>query len=228
MTAITDTYFDSTAREYDERTLRGLPRYQEMLAQIVTALPSSAADILELGCGTGALTGIVAERYPAARVTAIDASASMIEVAKERLASTGVLPSDRIEFEMALFEQLAVAPAAYDLVTANMSLHHIADKQPFYASLRAALRTDGAFVFGDELRGATDDVEQRHFDAWLEFARQPGHLERPEIDGIVRHMERFDHYETLPRQLELLSAAGFTQVDCTWRYLNYGVFVALP
>lgn len=55
MTAITDTYFDSTAREYDERTLRGLPRYQEMLAQIVATLPSSAVNILELGCGTGAL-----------------------------------------------------------------------------------------------------------------------------------------------------------------------------
>lgn len=41
-------------------------------------------------------------------------------------------------------------------------------------------------------------------------------------------MEQFDHYETLPRQLELLSDAGFTQVDCTWRYLNYGVFVAVP
>ena len=224
----TDTYFESTARENDERALRAQPRYQEMLAQVAANFPEAAVDILELGCGTGALTRLVAERYSAARITAVDASAQMIEVAKERLASTGVLPNGRIEFQVATFEDLDLATEAYDLITANMSLHHLADKAPFYAHLRAALRRGGILVFGDELAGATADIERRHWDAWLEFAGQPNHLTQSEIDGIVRHMEQFDHYETLPRQLELLSAAGFTQADCTWRYLNYGVFVGAP
>ena len=77
----TDTYFETTAREYDERTLRGLPRYKEMLGQIAAQLPERASRILELGCGTGALTAMLAGRYPEARLTAVDASAGMIGVA---------------------------------------------------------------------------------------------------------------------------------------------------
>lgn len=84
----------------------------------------------------------------------------MIDVAKERLTSTGVLPSGRIEFQVASFEELDLAPAAYDLITANMSLHHLAEKAPFYTYLRAALRPGGMLVFGDELVGATADIER--------------------------------------------------------------------
>ena len=44
--------------------------------------------------------------------------------------------------------------------------------------------------------------------------------------GNVEEPARFDHFETLPDQLELLRAAGFASVDCAWRYLNYAVFAA--
>ena len=60
----------------------------------------------------------------------------------------------------------------------------------------------------------------------MEFARQPGHLTEPEIAEIIQHVETYDHYETLRDQLSLLRKAGFIRVDCTWRYLNYAVFVA--
>ena len=40
-------------------------------------------------------------------------------------------------------------------------------------------------------------------------------------------MNVFDHYETLPAQLELLRTAGFREVDCVWRNGNYGIFVAV-
>jgi tRNA (cmo5U34)-methyltransferase len=223
----TDTYFESTAREYDDRTLRAQPRYEEMLAQLEFTLPPRADDVLELGCGTGALTGLLAARYPSARTVALDASGKMIEVAGERLERAG-LARERVEFRVAAFEAFDLRAESYDLIASNMALHHIVDKEPFYRQIHAALRPGGTFVLGDELMGATPEVEQRHFDAWLAFARQPGHLTKDEIDGIVRHMEQFDHYETLPSQLALLWGAGFSQVDCTWRYLNYAVFVALP
>jgi tRNA (cmo5U34)-methyltransferase len=221
----TDTYFESTAHEYDDRVLRAMPRYEEMLAQIAFALPPKADSILELGCGTGALTGIVAERYPHALIVAVDASGQMIEVAKERLQRGGLL-SERIEFRTGVFEELTLEPAHYDLVVSNMALHHIVEKAPFYAKMRTAVRAGGMLVLGDELHGATEAIEQRHYDAWLEFARRPGGLSADELRDIIRHDELYDHYETLPKQLELLSAAKFSRVDCTWRYLNYAVFVA--
>ena len=84
----------------------------------------------------------------------------------------------------------------------------------------------GLFVVGDELSGASAHLQQLNWDDWLRFARHAGRLSDAEIAEVVRHEREFDHYETLPRQLELLNDAGFRSVDCVWRYLNYAVFVA--
>jgi ubiquinone/menaquinone biosynthesis C-methylase UbiE len=225
MTNAVDRYFDATAREYDARTLRAHPCYEEMLGQVLANLPPVAARILELGCGTGALTERLAARYPDARILAVDAAPRMIDVARERLGRLAA-PAARVEFTVSRFEDMALPVQEFDLVTSNMALHHVLDKPPVYASIRAALRPGHSLIFGDELLGATPEIEQRHYDTWVAFASQPGHLTRAEFDDIDQHIQQFDHYETLPAQLELLTGAGFHPVDCVWRYLNYSIWVA--
>jgi len=224
MTTVSD-YFRDYAPKYDSFTLRAMPRYEEMLGEIVRCLPDQANDILELGCGTGSLTSLLARHYAKSAITAIDASAEMMELARDRLGSLAV-PLEQVTFVQSLFEDLDLPECAHDLIASNMSLHHIVDKAPFYGRLREALRPGGMLVLGDELAGAVPRVQQLNWDGWLRFARQSGGLSDSEIEEIVRHEREFDHYETLPRQLELLGAAGFGSVDCVWRYLNYAVFVA--
>jgi len=163
--------------------------------------------------------------YPNSAITAIDASAEMIELARDRLGSSAGR-HNQVTFVESLFEELDLPEGAYDLIASNMSLHHIVDKGPFYHRLHASLRPGGMFVLGDELAGALPRFQQLNWDGWLRFARESGGLSDSEIEEIVRHEREFDHYETLPRQLELLRESGFSLVDCVWRYLNYAVFVA--
>ena len=224
MTSVSD-YFKDYAPKYDSFALRAMPRYQEMLAEIVRCLPDQANDILDLGCGTGSLTALLARHYPNSAITAIDASAEMIELARSRLVSSAA-PHGQIRFVESLFENLELSARAYDLIASNMSLHHIVDKGPFYRRLYESLRPGGMLVLGDELTGASPHIQQLNWDGWLRFARDSGGLSDSEIEEIVRHEPEFDHYETLPRQLELLRVSGFSSVDCVWRYLNYAVFVA--
>jgi ubiquinone/menaquinone biosynthesis C-methylase UbiE len=220
--------FNAIARDYDSIARRGMPRYDEMLDAIVACLVDGPGDVLELGCGTGALTARLAERYPDARIHAIDASPEMLELAEARIVSAGVAAGGMVgetSFAHGRFEDLDLAGHSYDLIASNMSLHHIEDKGPFYGELHSALRPGGLLVFGDELKGALPHIEERHLGAWRDFASRQGGLSQDELDTIERHSTEIDHYETLPRQLELLGEAGFEQVDCVWRYLNYGVFV---
>ena len=224
MTTVSD-YFREYAPKYDSFTLRAMPRYEEMLSEIVRCLPDQANDILELGSGTGSLTALLARHYANSAITAIDASPEMIELARDRLGSSAITP-DQVKFVESLFEALELPVRAYDLIASNMSLHHIVDKAPFYGRLREALRPGGMLVLGDELTGALPRIQQLNWDGWLRFARQSGGLDDSEIEKIVRHEREFDHYETLPRQLELLRESGFGSADCVWRYLNYAVFVA--
>jgi tRNA (cmo5U34)-methyltransferase len=220
MVANRDQYFDDIAAEYDDIARRGMPRRDELLAEVVRWLPAGAANVLELGCGTSALTALLAERYPAARVTAVDASVEMLSIASKRLGAR------QIDFVGSKFEDLTMEECRYDVIASNMALHHIADKAPLYRSIRLALRPGGAFVLGDEVLGISPELERRNWDDWLAYARRPGGLSEEQIAGIEEHMATFDHYETLPRQLELLRNAGFHGVDCVWRSFLYGVFVA--
>lgn len=225
MTETAADFFAARVAEYDSFMLRGCPRYTEMLRALRDVLPDEATDVLELGCGTGSLTMLLAERYPAARLMVVDGAKEMVTVAERRLTEAHPEVATRGTFVASTFEELRLESGAFDLVASSMALHHIVEKQPFYASLREALRPGGRLAFADELLANDPVVQQRYWDWWLDFARRPGGLTEKEISDCIEHMEAFDRYETLPRQLEMLRGAGFEDVDCVWRFLNYGVFV---
>ena len=219
-------FFGAIAERYDSFAQRGMPRRDEMLGALVDVTPDRAEDVLELGCGTGALTVRLSARYPDAKLLAVDGAQEMVALAQKRLREATVRRTTEVGFEVRTFEEIELPLETYDLITSNMSLHHIVDKGPFYARLHEALKPGGLLAFGDELKGALPHVEELHWNGWLEFARQPDHLTEREISEIISHVEAEDHYETLPDQLTMLKSAGFGGVDCTWRYLNYAVFVA--
>ena len=78
-------FFARRAERYDEQARLGLPGYDVMLDELTRSLPDDPESILELGCGTGALTARVARRFPEARIHAIDAAQEMIAIADERM-----------------------------------------------------------------------------------------------------------------------------------------------
>ena len=55
--------------------------FRDLLARIGAAGPRQVVD---LGCGPGHLTGLLAARWPTARVTALDSSAEMVAAARSR------------------------------------------------------------------------------------------------------------------------------------------------
>ena len=215
-------FFGERAAGYESEAIRGIPRRDEMFGALMDALPADANDILELGCGPGALTARLVERYPRASVTSVDAAAEMLDVARERLGPA----AERVRFVASTFEQFDAGTQDFDLVTGSMSLHHVVEKAGYYRRLHASLRPGGFLIFADELVNAIPHIEKHHRQGWLDFASAPGHLTEAEIADCLDHESRFDHFETLPDQFDLLRAAGFTSVDCAWRYLNYAVFAA--
>ena len=67
-------FFATRAERYDEQARLGLPGYDAMLDELTRSLPDDvvgqANRILELGCGTGALTSRLAGRFSEARIRA--------------------------------------------------------------------------------------------------------------------------------------------------------------
>src|SRR5579864_7579525 len=64
--------------------------YEKIAAGLVSELPVfHSANILELACGTGACTKLIARLSPRGKITALDSSKEMIRIAQGNIASLG-------------------------------------------------------------------------------------------------------------------------------------------
>lgn len=77
--------------------------------------PGPAPTVVDLGCGTGALTSTLAHRFADAAVLGIDSSPEM-------LAETSTYSSDRVRFEPGDIESFE-RPDTFDIVLSNAALH---------------------------------------------------------------------------------------------------------
>ncbi|MGD9250189.1 MAG: class I SAM-dependent methyltransferase, partial [Desulfobacterales bacterium] len=78
--------------------------------------------VLDLGCGTGELTRMIADRLDSARgglSLGIDAAARMIAVARKKRGH------DACRFEVAAAENLPYEDASFDAVVSSLFFHHV-------------------------------------------------------------------------------------------------------
>ena len=95
--------------------------------------------VLDLGCGTGNLTAVLAEKVgPTGRVLGIDPDRERISVAKDNITSAN------ITFEEAAGDNFP--EDQYDLVFSNYVLHWIEDKEAVFKRVHANLRPGGEFA----------------------------------------------------------------------------------
>ncbi len=103
-----------------------------------------AANILEVGCGEGAMTERLAARYPNASITSIDIS--------PRIGRLYRGPQDRVVFQQARVEDVASQHAGeFDLVVLCDVLHHVPAEQraSLLGAIRKAACPRGSFVLKD-------------------------------------------------------------------------------
>jgi SAM-dependent methyltransferase len=84
-------FWDAAADSFDEEADHGLrdPRVSDAwAARLASWVPDPPADVLDLGCGTGSLSLLLARRGH--RVTAVDLSPNMVDHARRKLAAAGV------------------------------------------------------------------------------------------------------------------------------------------
>jgi malonyl-CoA O-methyltransferase len=103
--------FGRQAAQYDRYALVQR-RLAEQLVHSLEQQSGKFARILEIGCGTGYLTGLLHQAFPGAQITAMDLAPAALHNARTRLAGI-----DAIEWLVADGEQ--VVPGRFDLITAS-------------------------------------------------------------------------------------------------------------
>lgn len=124
----------------------------QMLAPIARDLlqhadPAGARKVLDVGCGGGSETLMLAEHLgPDARVLGVDISAPLLAVARERAQAAGEL-GRQLEFVEADASVHAFAPASFDLLFSRFGVMFFDDPVAAFANLRRALRPDARLAF---------------------------------------------------------------------------------
>ncbi|MFE4626949.1 class I SAM-dependent methyltransferase [Streptomyces mirabilis] len=142
-------YYRAGAAEYD-RPYAEYKDLQKLLA-VVDDLPI-AGDVLELACGTGQWTPRLAAR--AQSVTAVDAAAEVLALARARTVSPSVqfLEADLFEWQ---------PPRRYDTVFFAFWLSHVPPSRlpGFWSTVAAALAPGGKAIFIDDGPAAAEEEE---------------------------------------------------------------------
>lgn len=134
--------FDHAAPTYDRLTAAN-PGHRTELNRSARRLrlPHGGAGlrVLDLGCGTGTSTRALLRAAPHARITAVDASAGMLERALAKHWP------DTVRFLHRPAEELTEADGdgPYDAVLAAYLLRNVADPDAVLSSVRALLRPGG-------------------------------------------------------------------------------------
>ena len=109
--------FDVAAEAYDGFMGRYSRRLSAQLADL--AAVRAGLHVVDVGCGTGALTGELVDRLGASAVAAVDPSASFVAAAGAR--------HPGVDVRQATAEQLPFADGAFDVALAQLVVHFMTD-----------------------------------------------------------------------------------------------------
>ncbi len=139
-----DHDFDERARTWDAdpRKLEMARKVADLVAARVPDL--SSARVLEVGAGTGLLGFALRDR--ARQVTLADSSKEMLAVAGEKAAALGARNVDVLRHDL---DAEPLPAARWEVVCAQLVLHHVRDTAAALARLHAALVPGGHLCVSD-------------------------------------------------------------------------------
>lgn len=188
--------------------------------------------VLDLGCGSGALTQELLKVKDDTEVTLLDGSSEMLDTARKQLKQYRNLNFIQKTFQELLEIELDkdVFSSHFDFIVSSLAIHHLhtADKRSLFQLIYNHLKPEGYFLNIETVKAPTEVLEHWYSILWKEWIKENEIKMR--IDYNKQSFEYLpeqykknpdNHPDTLEKQLNLLKMIGFKDVDC---YYKYGIF----
>ena len=186
-------FWDWIAQRYAKRPVADEAAYQKKL-QITRKYLRPNMEVLEFGCGTGSTA--IAHAPNVKRIQAIDISAKMLVIAREKVAANNIT---NVSFEQAGIDEFAAPDQTFDAVLGLSILHLLNDKATVIAKIYRMLKPGGVFVSSTACLGGSIPI-------------LPAILRIGRFFGLLPLVQFFTAQELEHN----LTAAGF-QIDHQWQ-----------
>jgi tRNA (cmo5U34)-methyltransferase len=220
---------DEVTRVFGDMLARSIPQYEVMrqtVFEVATMFVKQHTDIVDLGCSRGESLAALVDRFGAAnRFVGVEVSKPMLDACRERFKgymSSGIV--DIRDFDL----RNGYPPVKASVTQAVLTLIFL----PIQHRLRVVrdvyrhTAPGGAFLLVEKVLGATADIDEmmvaryhalKHDNgySWDDIERKRLALEGVQIPVTAKWNE------------DVLKAAGFEQVDCIWRWMNFAAWIGV-
>jgi SAM-dependent methyltransferase len=187
--------------EYDDEMLTLLqiiwgdgflsPGGAEEIVRLLEGSDITGCQVLDIGCGLGAIDELLVSRFGAGSVLGIDIDPRLVARMQQRIATAGL--AGRIQGQAVEGGPLPFGAASFDVIFSKDSLVQIPDKGALFSEVIRVLRPGGRFIASDWLRGGSGPYSAE----MLEYFR---------LEGIAYNMA------TLGQSADALRESGFADI----------------
>lgn len=216
--------FNSDAKAYDSKRRKFISCFDDYYinsTKFIADIIKQPNWVLDLGAGTGLLTSFWYREFPNANYVLDDISVEMLNMAKERF-------NDALNVDYATVDYNEALPNGnFDTVISALSIHHLDDneKQSLFNRVFERLPKGGVFVDYDMFNADTREMTDSFNRYWENSVLN---CKLPIAD--IEHWQRgrsIDKECSISEEISMLKNSGFSNVNCIYSNLKFGVVMAI-
>ena len=225
---VEDRFDDEFAENYDRGIRVAAPGYEalhDMAHSLLRLELEERARLLVVGAGTGTEIAGMGAKEPGWSFTGVDPSADMIDVARRRVAESGL--TQRTDLRVGYTRDLPPTEP-YDGATAILVMHFLPDdgqKLELLQSISARLRTGAPFILAD-LHGDENSARFSRFLAAWRLRQLALGMEEKDVEEMFRDLRAVVRFVPEERIVNLLREAGFEGIERFHGAMLFGGWIA--
>lgn len=219
---------DDVTAAFDDMLSRSIPQYKVMRAAVSDLghrYFQPGTDIVDLGASRGeALADFLPLRSLARRLVAVEVSPPMLEVLHTRFER-----EERENLQVLSTDLRSDYPDAYASVTLavlTIQFTPIEHRLRILSDIYSHTAPGGALLIVEKVIGATANLDASLVSAYYDLKRAKGYSDE-QIDRKRLALEGVLVPVTAQWNEDMLRGAGFREVDCFWRWMNFAAWVAV-